>query len=99
MVPDLYENSGKVILDTIYWFYRRNSRVTIYKLIQKIHPADMVWIFRYLNSAERRDIFQYIQRMDGLNAFFQEIDHALVPDYQNYLLRKSRPQFYFHIRE
>ena len=50
MVPDLYENSGKVILDTIYWFYRQNSRVTIYKLLQKNHSAHMAWISRYLNT-------------------------------------------------
>ena len=93
MAPELDENRGKVILDTKRRLYRRNSRVTLYKLIQKNHPADMAWIFRYLNSTECRDIFQYIQRMKGLNAFLQEIDHALVPDLQNYLPRESLPQF------
>ena len=80
MAPELHENHGKVTLDTIRRLYRRNSRGTLYKLVQKTHPADMAWIFRYLNSEERREIFQYIQRMDGLNAFLQEIDHALVPE-------------------
>ena len=80
MAPELHENYGKVILNTIRRLYRRNSRVTLYKLVQKTHPADMAGVFRYLNPAERRDIFQYIQRMKGLNAFLQEIDHALVPE-------------------
>ena len=80
MVTGLHEDYGKVTLDTIRRLYRRNSRVTLYKLVQKIHPADMAWVFRYLNPAERRDIFHYIQRMEGLNAFLQEIDHALVPE-------------------
>ena len=80
MAPELDENRGKVILDTIRRLYHQNSRVTLYKLIQKTHPANMAWIFRYLNSTERRDIFQYIQRMDGFNALLQEIDHALVPE-------------------
>ena len=56
MTPELHENYGKVILDTIRRLYRWNSRVTLYKLVQKIHPTDMVWVFRYLNSAERRDL-------------------------------------------
>ena len=78
MATELYENSGKVILDAIRWFYRWNARVTLYKLIQEIHPVDMASIFRYLNSAERRNIFQYKQRMNGLNTFLKEIDHELV---------------------
>ena len=41
MVPELHENHGKVTLDTIRRLYRRNSRVTLYKLVQKTHPADM----------------------------------------------------------
>ena len=80
MDPELHENRGKIILDAIRRLYRRNSRVTLYKLIQKTHPADMAWIFRYLSPTERRDIFQYIRRMEGLSAFLKEIDHALVPD-------------------
>lgn len=80
MVTELHEDYGKITLDAIRRLYRRNSRVTLYKLIHKTHPTDMAWAFRYLNSAERRGIFKYIQRMEGLNAFLQEIDHALVPE-------------------
>ena len=58
MAPALHENHGKVILDTIRRLHRRNSRGTLYKLVQKTH---MAWVFIYLNPAERRDIFQYIQ--------------------------------------
>mgnify|MGYP001145769529 CR=1 FL=1 len=57
---ELNENHGKVTLDTIRRIYRQNSRITLYKLVQKTHPDDMAWVFRYLNPAERRDIFQYI---------------------------------------
>ena len=35
MASELHENRGKIILDTIRHLYRRNSRVTIYKLVQK----------------------------------------------------------------
>lgn len=80
MPLELHENHGKVTLDAIRRLYRRNSRVTLYKLIRKTHPAEMAWVYRYLNSAERRDIFQYIRRMDGLPSFLHEIDQALVPE-------------------
>ena len=69
MAYELHEYHGKVTLDTIRRLYHRNSWVTLYKLVQKTHPADIAWVFRYLNPSERRDIFQYIQRMEGLNAF------------------------------
>ena len=47
MVSELDENRGKVILDTIRRLYRRNSRVTLYKLIQKTHPTDIVGVASY----------------------------------------------------
>ena len=46
MAIELHENHGKVTLETIRRFYRRNSRITLYKLVQKTHLADMTWIFR-----------------------------------------------------
>ena len=61
MAPELNENHGKITLDTIRWLYRRNSRVTLYKLVQKTRLADTGWVFRYLNTVVRRYIFQYIQ--------------------------------------
>ena len=39
MALELQENHEKVTLDTIRRLYRRNSRVTLYKLIQKTHPT------------------------------------------------------------
>ena len=49
MAYELHEYHGKVTLDTIRRLYRRNAWVTLYKLVQKTHPADMAWVFRYLN--------------------------------------------------
>ena len=56
MAYELHEYHGKVTLDTIRRLYHRNSWVTLYKLVQKTHPADMAWVFRYLNPAECRDL-------------------------------------------
>ncbi len=85
MPLELHENQGRVTLDALRRLYRRNARVTLYKLIHKTHPAELAWVFRYLNSTERQDIFQYVQRMEGLSSFLQELDHALIPEiFENY---------------
>jgi len=77
---ELHESHSNITLEAIRRLFRRNSRVTLYKLIQRIHPSEMTWIYRYLNSAERKSIFQYIRRMEGMADFLLEIDHALVPE-------------------
>ena len=46
----------KNILDTIRKLYRRNSKVTLYKVINKMHPSQMANIYRYLNQSERENI-------------------------------------------
>ena len=79
MPIELHENQARVTLNTIRRLYRWNSRLTIYKLIQKTHPGERAWVFRYLSSAERYDVFQYIRRMEEFSSFLNEIDHALVP--------------------
>ncbi|MDP6853603.1 MAG: magnesium transporter [Candidatus Marinimicrobia bacterium] len=85
MPLELHENQGRVSLDTIRRLYRRNARLTLYKLIHKTHPAELACVYRYLNSAERQDIFKYVQRMEGLPLFLQELDHALIPEiFENY---------------
>ena len=47
MAPGLHEKRGKIIINTIRRFYRRNSRATLYKLIQKTHPTDIVGVASY----------------------------------------------------
>ena len=70
----------KNILDTIRKLYRRNSKVTLYKVINKMHPSQMANIYRYLNQSERENIFKYILRMDGIGEFIKELDETLTKD-------------------
>ena len=70
MPLELHENQSRVTLDTLRRLYRRDARLTLYKLIHKTHPAELAWVFRYLTPAERQDIFRYVQ----------ELDHALIPE-------------------
>ena len=70
----------KNILDTIRKLYRRNSKVTLYKVINKMHPSQMANIYRYLNESERENIFKYILRMEGIGEFIKELDETLTKD-------------------
>jgi len=74
-VPFNYQQEqGSITLSAIRRLYRRNVRVTLYKLIEKAHPAKMAWVYPYLSPNERRDILEYIQRMDEISNFLDELD-------------------------
>ena len=77
---DSQQEQGGITLSAIRRLYRRNARVTLYKLIEKTHPAKMAWVFRYLTSKERRDIFKYIQRMEGVGDFLDALDQTIIPE-------------------
>jgi magnesium transporter len=77
---EFQQERGSITLSAIRRLYRRNATVTLYRLINKTHPAKMAWVYRYLTPAERRDIFKYIQRMEGFADFLSELDHALIPE-------------------
>ena len=47
MAPELHEKRGKNIINIIHRYNSRNSRVTLYKLIQKTHPTDIVGVASY----------------------------------------------------
>tara|TARA_B100000614_G_scaffold83639_1_gene75152 strand:- start:582 stop:1976 length:1395 start_codon:yes stop_codon:yes gene_type:complete len=65
------------MLDTIRKLSRRNNKITLYKFINKIHPSQMVNIYRHLHPNERINIFNYILRMDGAGQFVKELDETL----------------------
>ena len=69
---------NRKMLDTIRRLNRRNSKITLYKYINKIHPSQMVYVYRHLHPIERSNIFQYIIRMDGVGEFIKELDESLV---------------------
>ena len=77
---NLVEYANKRILDTIRRLYRRNSKITLYKVINKMHPSQMVNVYRYLYPSERINIFKYIIRMDGVGEFIKELDESLIKE-------------------
>ena len=70
----------QIILDKIRDLYQQNSRIALYKLINKTHPAVMSDVFRHLTESERKDIFLYIQRMKGLKYFLPELDDNIIEE-------------------
>jgi len=76
----MVEYDHKKILYTIRRLYRRNSKITLYKVINKMHPSQMVNVYRYLLPSERINIFKYIIRMDGVGEFIKELDESLIKE-------------------
>ena len=80
------------MLDTIRRLNRRNSKITLYKYINKIHPSQMVYVYRHLLLIERKNIFQYIVRMQGVGEFIKELgkfEYSLNSLEANSLKKKS----------
>ncbi len=77
------------MLDTIRRLNRRNSKLTLYKFINKIHPAQMASVYRYLQPIERLNIFQYIIRMDGVGEFIKELDESLMKELFSSIKKKE----------
>ena len=80
MYTERHIDKSGLTLNAIRRLYRRNARKALYRLIEKIHPSEMAWVFRYLTPKERQDIYKYIQRMDGLGEFLNEVDHVIIPE-------------------
>jgi magnesium transporter len=78
MRKQLSENEFDIILNTVRRLYDRKAKIALYKYVYKTHPADMATVFRYLEPIQRRDIFKYILRMEGVNNFIVELDEAII---------------------
>lgn len=78
MHGDHIEFEGNFDLDAVRKLYRNKERIDLYRLIRNTHPTDVAWGFRYLSHTERREIFKFIQKMDGVGEFLNELDDAIV---------------------
>ncbi len=78
MQGDHIEFEGNLDLDAVRKLFRNKERIQLYRLIRNTHPADVAWGFRYLSSTERREIFKFIQKMEGVGEFLTELDDAII---------------------
>jgi magnesium transporter len=86
---ELIGNEGMVLLDTFKRLHRRGAVEHLLKLIKKTHPADVAWIFRHLNQAERKFIFNIITQTEMVGEFLSELDQAIMLE----LIEDLTPQF------
>lgn len=75
---EMIGNEGMVLLDTVRRLNRRGAVAHLLKLLQKTHPADMAWVFRYLSPAERKKVFNVIAQTEMVGEFLSEVDEAIM---------------------
>ncbi|MFW2368078.1 MAG: magnesium transporter [Desulforhopalus sp.] len=77
---ELIGNEGIVVLDMVRRLNRRGANEHLMKLINKTHPADIAWVYRYLTEEERKAVFDIIVKTDSVGEFLSELDTLLVTD-------------------
>lgn len=77
---ELIGNEGIVVLDMVRRLNRRGAIEHLMKLINKTHPADIAWVYRYLTEEERKAVFDIIVKTDSVGEFLSELDTLLVTD-------------------
>ncbi|NIA05182.1 MAG: magnesium transporter [Proteobacteria bacterium] len=77
---EMFGSEGKVLLDTLRRLHRKGAVDNCVKLLKKIHPADLAWVFRSLSPLEQKDIFQLIAQTDLVADFLSELDASIMVD-------------------
>ena len=77
---ELIGNEGAVLLDMVRRLHRRNASEHLKKLLNKTHPADIAWIFRHLDEAERKNIFNVVVQTDCVGELLSELDQSIMID-------------------
>ncbi len=77
MRQEFIGTEGLVLLDTVRRLYRRKARSALGKVLRKIHPAELAWIFRHLTARERQEIFEMLKEPGQVGDFLSELDESL----------------------
>ncbi|UCD39235.1 MAG: magnesium transporter [Fidelibacterota bacterium] len=77
MRQEFIGTEGRVLLDTVRRLYRRKARSALGKVVKKIHPAELAWIFRHLTARERLEIFNIIKEPEVVGDFLSELDESI----------------------
>lgn len=77
MRQEFIGTEGRVLLDTVRRLYRRQARSALSKVLVKIHPAELAWIFRHLTAKERREIFEVLKDPEIIGEFLSELDDSI----------------------
>ncbi|MCK4578288.1 MAG: magnesium transporter [Candidatus Marinimicrobia bacterium] len=77
MRKEFIGTEGFVLLDTVRRLYRRKAWSALGRVLKKIHPGELSWIFRHLTSKERTAIFELLKEPEQLGEFFGELDESI----------------------
>jgi len=77
MRQEFIGTEGLVLLDTVRRLHRRKARSALGKVLIKIHPAELAWMFRHLTARERQDIFEMLKEPERVGDFLSELDESI----------------------
>ncbi len=80
MRKEFIGTEGFVLLDTVRRLYRRKAWTALSRVLVKIHPAELAWIFRHLRPKERHAIFNLLKDPASIGDFFSELDDSIRTD-------------------
>lgn len=68
----------RILLDTLRRLHRKGATDNCRKMLMKLHPADLAFVFRFLTAMERQEFFQMIAKTDLVADFLSELDEAIM---------------------
>ena len=77
MRKEFIGTEGIVLLETVRRLYRRKAWSALGRVLMKIHPAELSWIFRYLTARERQVIFGMLKEPEQIGEFLSELDESI----------------------
>ncbi|UCF39385.1 MAG: magnesium transporter [Acidobacteriota bacterium] len=77
-----------VLRDTFRRLLRRHASANLRKLIEKTHPADMAFVFRFLSEEEQSTLFALMEPSEPTAEFLSELDESILTE----LLKDERPE-------
>lgn len=71
------DQKTQMLLDTVKKLIRRGAHPNINNLLKKTHPADIAYLFRYLDLKEQRILFTMLDDVDTAAEVLSELDHSV----------------------
>jgi magnesium transporter len=66
----------QILLDTVRKLIRRGAFPNLTKVLDKTHPADIAYLFRYLELKEQRVLFNLIENPETAAYVLSELEHS-----------------------
>jgi len=70
----MHTSKVDTLLDTIRKLSRRGANQNVKKILEKLHAADVAYLFRYFNEVEQLKIFSIISRTEMASEILSQLD-------------------------